>query len=434
MSSTAPTQAELDRWRSGISSAGWVHLNSAGAAPVSAAAHEAISSHLELERTMGGYAAMAARAEAGGRDARAALATLLSCDADEVALVESAQVGWAKAFYSLAFLPSDRILCWSSEYAGNAVAYLQQARRHGVAIEVLPMRRDGRVDVDALAAALRRETAGRTLVALTHVQTGESTVQPAEEVGALAKAHGAVFLLDSCQTVGQLEVNIQCDFCCGTGRKWLRGPRGTGFLYCRRDALPSGGGSRGMVGEPPMVDHVGARMLSASEYALEEGAKRYEMFEASEACRAGLAAAVDLCLEESTSTAHPLLFPNALAVGAARIGALAAAHAHFLRVGLEAIEGIKLRDSPNAANDAAAPPRCGIVSFDASAVGISSKALAAALFERKIGVSVSPSVHTFDESRWELPPALRVSPSYFNTKEELIFFLDVVKEIVSQAS
>jgi len=258
-------------------------------------------------------------------------------------------------------------------------------------------------------------------VTLTHVQTGESTIQPAEEVGALARQHGAIYLLDTCQTVGQIDVTVsklQCDFCCGTGRKWLRGPRGTGFLYTRREALPVGGGSNGLVGEPPIIDHVGAKMTSKTEYRLADGAKRYEMFESSEASRAGLAAAVDVALQ----------------VGVGRIGALATAHAHYLRGALAKIPGLTLRDSPCAPDDAAAPPRAAIVTFEASAIGLTSQAIGAALAERKIGVSVSPSWHTFDTTLWDRPWVVRVSPSYFNTREECRAFVSAVEEIVSEAT
>ena len=230
-------------WRAGIDTAGWIHLNAAGASPSPALVHDAIARHLDLERTVGGYAA-AARVE---RDPHAAVAALLNCAADEIALAESAQAGWARAFYSLAFRPNDRILTWESEYAGNAVAMLQVAERTGAQLEVLPMRADGVADVEALERALSATPPGAsTLVALTHVQTESSVVQPAERVGAACRAAGGdtLYMLDACQTAGILPLDVEalgCDFLAATGRKWLRGPRGTGFLYARRGALAPGG-------------------------------------------------------------------------------------------------------------------------------------------------------------------------------------------------
>lgn len=112
-----PTQDELDNWREGITGAGWTHLNSAGACPVHAKVYEEMVNFLDLERTIGGYEAVEQRKQSKGMDARVALAKLLACEKEEIALGESAQVGWAKAFYSMDFRQGDRIICWKSEYA-----------------------------------------------------------------------------------------------------------------------------------------------------------------------------------------------------------------------------------------------------------------------------------------------------------------------------
>ena len=200
-----------ETWRAGTEG-GWTHMNAAGASPSPDPVHAAYTGHLELERTIGGYAAAAQRGTAGDRDAHAAVADLLNCAPDEVALHESAQAAWARAFYSLEFTSTDRIVCFESEYAGNAVAFVQACKRSGAALEVLPMRADGIADVDALEATLARgpaDAAGRTLVALTHIQTDSSVVQPAARVGALCRAHRALYLLDACQSVGQLPISVR---------------------------------------------------------------------------------------------------------------------------------------------------------------------------------------------------------------------------------
>eukprot|EP00927_Polykrikos_kofoidii_P049493 TRINITY_DN43540_c0_g1_i1.p1 TRINITY_DN43540_c0_g1~~TRINITY_DN43540_c0_g1_i1.p1 ORF type:complete len:448 (-),score=79.01 TRINITY_DN43540_c0_g1_i1:5-1348(-) len=417
----APTVEELSDWRIGIEARGWTHMNAAGASPSPEVAHKEMLDHLELERAVGGYAAAAQRSKAGGRDARVALGELLSCDADEIALVESAQAGWAKAFYSLDFRQDDRIFCFASEYAGNAVAFLQMANRTGAKLMVLPLRADGTADVEALKAALAAsETRSesnprRTLVALTHVQTNSSIVQPAAEVGALAKKYGAVFLLDACQSVGQMEVNVralQCDFASGTGRKWLRGPRGTGFLYARRGCLALGN-SPSLVTEPSWIDHVGAPWIAPREYHLQPSALRYEMFEASEAARAGLAAAVDVCLK----------------VGPKRISQLSRRLAARLEDGLAAVPGVTLREPPLAL---ALAGRCAIVTFDAMVLGMQAEEVRDALAERKIAVSVSPSSHSFDEAVRAKPPAVRVSPTYFNTEAEVDHVVEALREILAE--
>eukprot|EP00933_Yihiella_yeosuensis_P051074 TRINITY_DN48918_c0_g1_i1.p1 TRINITY_DN48918_c0_g1~~TRINITY_DN48918_c0_g1_i1.p1 ORF type:complete len:485 (+),score=97.59 TRINITY_DN48918_c0_g1_i1:61-1515(+) len=422
---------ELEKWRRGIENAGWLHINAAGASPVSEVAHQALLSFLNREREMGGYGAAAEYKHNKGRDVHDSLAGLLGCDADEIAFTDSAQQAWARAFYSLDFRDGDHILCWSSDYAGNAVAFLQAKKRTpGIKLQVLPMREDGIADVAALKAALEELPSGvRSLVALTHINTDSSIVQPAVEVGALAKAHGAVFLLDTCQSVGQIPVNVRaigCDFACGTGRKWLRGPRGTGFLYARKGALPSavpprGGNPEGqaLIGEPAMIDHVSVNWTSQLTYELAPGAQRFEMWESAEASKAALAAAVDFCQE----------------VGPERIIELARALAKELRKRLAEISGITLRDAPPAFNEsdaiAAGAGQCAIVTFEAeSKLGITADEIKNALAERKIAVTVAPSFHTFDDKSWKRPSVVRLSPTYFNTESEISVVVDAVGEIL----
>jgi cysteine desulfurase/selenocysteine lyase len=451
MATTTVTGHESQLWRAGIEKAGWTHLNAAGASPMPASTHDAVLKHLELECSIGGYAAAAA--SDGRASARRSVALLLGASEDEIALHESAQAAWARAFSCLRFEPTDRILCFESEYAGNACAYLQAARYTGVTIDVLPMRDDGVVDIKALQKKLEERSEqgsegapapGRDVVALTHVQTDSSVVQPAAEVGALCRQHGAVYLLDACQSVGQLPVDarqLDCDFLCGTGRKWLRGPRGTGFLYARRDALESSPRrpakrSRGdepppsspcpplrrsesLIGEPGLVDHVSVRWLSRDSYEMAAGAKRFEMWEGNEAGHAGLAAAADLCK----------------AIGPERIHSLSTELARRLRASLLTINGVTLRDAPAAFDDAKASAdgasRCAIVCFEAESLrGIPSATLRDELASRRIGVSVSPGTHTFDDTQWSRPPAVRASPSYFNTAAEVDALVIAVREIL----
>ena len=409
----------------GSGSDGFIHMNAAGASPSPQACHAAMVKHLEREREIGAYAAAAEAASSHEADAHSALAKLLGCDKDEIALAESAQRAWALAFSSLAFGSGDRILAFEDEYAGNAVAFLQAAKQTGCALEVLPMRADGIVDMDALQAALQaapRHGGGRTMVALTHVASGGSIVQPAARVGELAKAHGALYLLDACQSVGAMPVDaraLRADFLCGTGRKWLRGPRGTGFLYARRAAL---NGDEPLVGEPSTIDHVSVSWTSRDTYVMAPDARRYEMWESAIAARSGLAAAVTFCDH----------------VGPAFILERATALAQRLRTGLASIDGVVVRDAPPSFDEATAAAlgasRCAHVTFEAESTrGVSAAHLHAALFARRIGGSISPSTHTFDETLWKRPRVVRLSPSYFNTEVEVDAVISAVRAEVENA-
>jgi selenocysteine lyase/cysteine desulfurase len=371
---------------------------------------------------MGGYDAAAAACRAAC-DPRAAIGALLHCDASEVALQESAQVGWTKAFYSLQLGPSDTMVTFESEYAGNAVAVLQQRARTGAALAVLPHLPSGVVDVEALRHLLADCTGSgrRCVVLLTHMNTGSAVIQPAAEVGSVARQFGAAFLLDACQTVGQVAVDVRaigCDFACGTGRKWLRGPRGSGFLYARRgvtdaaDAARAGGPSS-LFGEPGMLDHVSGVWSSRQTYALAPGAKRFEMWEASEASRLGLGAAARLVLAITPERIHTLS------------SRLAAQLRRQLRA---AVPASVMRDGSDAAGDCT--QLGAIVVFEVR--GIDSSMLAAALATRRISCTLAKSTHTFVEEEWARPSAIRLSPSYFNTEAEVEAVVEAVAHEVEK--
>mmetsp|Transcript_52423 Transcript_52423/g.122309 ORF Transcript_52423/g.122309 Transcript_52423/m.122309 type:complete len:464 (+) Transcript_52423:183-1574(+) len=411
---------ELAKWRSGFTpweQGGWIHMNAAGASPMAEEVHAAMLAHFDLERQKGGY-----EAAKSCTDVRAVAADLLGCAAEEIALTESAQSAWARAFYSLQFRDGDRIFCWTSEYAGNAVAFLQAARQNQVKLEILPMRRDGLVDVDALRNALASmPKTSRALVALTHIQTNSSIVQPAELVGSIAREHGAVFLLDACQSIGQVPVNVRalnCDFACGTGRKWLRGPRGTGVLYARASALPQSAASAfEFIGEPPMIDHVSVQWTSRHTYRLRSDAGRYEMWEFSPALREGLGAALKVCLD----------------IGPQRISDRANYLANRLRTQLAAINGLHLCDAPEPFERTTlhGVSQCAIVCFEMfSSHGIAADFIKEALAGHRIAVSVSPPSHTFNDGDWNRPSTVRLSPSYYNEETEIEIVVQKIREII----
>ena len=236
-----------------------------------------------------------------------------------------------------------------------------------------------------------------------------------------------VFLLDACQSVGQIPIDVRavsCDFACGTGRKWLRGPRGTGFLYARSAVLPQStphGLQRSeleLVGEPSMIDHVSVSWTQRSAYKLSPNARRYEMWESPPALHAGLKEALALCIR---------MDPQHIAQKASYLAVL-------LRRGLASIDGIRCCDAPEQFNEAINDgiSRCAIVTFEAfSNLGITSEFVRDALAERRIAVSLSPPSHTFNDEEWCLPSTVRLSPSYYNDESEVDAVIQAIQEIVS---
>ena len=370
-----------------------VHLNNAGAALMPAPVLEAMVGYLQREARIGGYEAAyesAARLE-GVYDS---VARLVGASRDEIALTENATVAWQMAFYSLVFRKGDRILTARAEYAANHVAFLQVAQRTGAVIEVVPDDASGALDTQALEAMIDERV---RLIAVTWVPTNGGLVNPAAEIGRIARAHGTPYLLDACQAVGQMPIDVEalnCDMLTATGRKFLRGPRGTGFLYMRRELL--------LRLEPPMIDHFGAPWVAPDRYELRPDARRFETWENNYAARLGLGVAVDY----------------ALAIGLDEIERQCRAKAAALRAALADIDGVTIHDLGSAP--------AAIVSFtlarhDALAVN-------ARLFAAGINVSHSkPGSTLLDALARGLPTVLRASPHCYNDAADLDALVQAIR-------
>ena len=345
----------------------------------------AVTAHLNLEADIGGYEAHAAKAvELDG--VYASVARILGAAPDEIALMENATVAWCHAFYAVPLKPGQRILTCEAEYAANYVAFLQRAKRDGAVIETVPSDDAGAVDLNALER-MADGTVG--LIAMTWIPTNGGLVNPAAEIGRIAQAHGILYLLDACQAIGQMPVNVDalgCDFLSATGRKFLRGPRGTGFLYLRKERLAEL--------EPAMIDHFGAPWTAANGYTLRDDARRFETWENAYALRAGLGAAVDYALE----------------IGLDDIQVRAWGLADELRGKLSEVPGARIRDIGR--------ETCAIVSFTVD--GLDPRETVAALRDQRINIGASsPDSTRLDSEARGLPELLRAAPHYYNTSEEL---------------
>ena len=279
---------DLDRARAetpGVANV--LHLNNAGASLPPAPVVARMIGYLEREAAIGGYEAEA-EAEPEIDAVYDSIARMIGAARDEIAVCENATRAWDMAFYSFPFGPGDRILTSGAEYSSNFLAMLQVARRTGAIVEVIPDTPTGESSVDALESMLDERV---RLVAVTHVPSHSGLVNPAAEIGRLTRARGIPFLLDACQSVGQMPIDVEaigCDMLAATSRKFLRGPRGMGFLYVRRDL------AEGL--EPPFIDYRSARWTSRGEYRVEDGARRFENWEANYAAKLGLGVAVDYAL------------------------------------------------------------------------------------------------------------------------------------------
>ena len=373
-----------------------IHFNNAGASLPPIPVAEALYDYLREEEEQGGYEVMARRA-AELEHFYTAAAQLLNCSDEEVAFADSATRAWNVAFYAFDFQPGDRILASSAEYGSNLVALLHQAKRLGVEISWLPDDPAGQVDINSLENQIDNRV---KLICLTQVPSGGGLVNPAAEVGKVAKAAGIPYLLDACQALGQMPVDVDqigCDLLCGTGRKFLRGPRGTGLLYVRNTLLEQL--------EPNQLNHHAAQLLSTNNYQLRRDAKRFECWERSYASQLALGVAIDY----------------ALAWGLGAISERVRMLAATLRQKLANIDRLTLADL--------GVEQCAIVTF--SCAQMPADQLQQALALRQINTSSVPfSANPVSSEKLHQPALLRASLHYYNTVEEIEHFVAELKQLL----
>ncbi|MEX2180842.1 MAG: aminotransferase class V-fold PLP-dependent enzyme [Gemmatimonadaceae bacterium] len=397
--SAAIAEAQLERWRAetpGV--AGRAHLNNAGAALPPTVVTEAMTAHLAREATIGGYEAADEAADAI-TDTYDALAELLHAAPRNIAIVTSATHAFGQALAAVTLDRGDRIVTSQDDYVSNQLMYLSLAARRGVRFVRVPDAPEGGMDLGAFRETLRRERP--RLVALSWIPTSGGVVQPAAEVGAICAAEGVPYLLDACQAVGQLDVDLgalRCDYLATTARKFLRGPRGIGVLAVSDAALARGDA-------PVLLDMRGAQWTAADAYALAEDARRFEQWEFPYALVLGLGAAARYALD----------------VGVAAGGA--GAHARAARAGalLAAIPGVRSLD--HGARQSA------IATF--AVEGQDAREVVLALRAQGINTSAqgrSDALIALD--RAGATSLLRVSPHYYNTDAEVARCSDALRALL----
>jgi selenocysteine lyase/cysteine desulfurase len=360
------------------------HFNHAGSSLMPQSVIDAVVTHTVREGDIGGY-----EAEEAAADRISAVydqtAKLLNADRSEIAMIENATRAWDMVFYAIPFQPGDRILTAMAEYHSNVIAFYQM-RKRGVSIEVVPNDATGQLDVATLAEMMDERV---RLVAISHMPTNGGLVQPAEEIGRVVEKWPALYLLDACQSAGHKPLDVRaigCHMLSASARKYLRGPRGQGFLWVDSGVIAQL--------EPPMLDGHAAHWSSRDSYALLPDARRFENWERSYANILGMGEAIQLANE----------------LGLDAIWVRIQQQATLLRARLAEVPGVTVTDI--------GAVQSGIVTFTREA--LEPDEIQRQLHEQKNNVTTSSVSSTrFDMEDRGLEKVVRSSVHYLTTDEEI---------------
>ena len=379
---------DIERYRSDTPGCSHrVHLNNAGSGLMPSPVINAITSHIKLESEIGGYEAQDAQSDAIAAAYRS-VANLLGTTADNIAFTENATASFVQALSAISFESGDVILTTRNDYASNQIQFLSLQARLGVQVIRAPDQYQGGVDVAALIALIDKHRP--RLVCVTHVPTNSGLVQDINAVGNACAAAGIIYLVDACQSIGQLPIrvdDIQCDFLTATARKFLRGPRGSGFLYVSDRMLEQ-------QLAPLFVDMSGASWTGEDSYQIVDTAKRFENWEFAWAQVLGTGAAADY----------------AISVGVDNIRVRVEGLVRQLREGLSSVDKVRVLGNDE--------ELCGIVTVTVD--GYDPYAMVSALRAQGINVSAQGREYAvIDYDKKNVVSALRISPNYYNTGSEI---------------
>jgi selenocysteine lyase/cysteine desulfurase len=391
---------DVKRWREETPGcANCIHLNNAGAGLMPKSVLDAVTNHLNREANCGGYES-ADDAAAAIAESYTNVARLLGAHSRNVAVVENSTVAFFQALSAFEFKPGDVIVTTRNDYVSNQLAYLSLAKRRGIEVRRAADLSTGGVDPQSVRELLRSVRV--RLLAATWVPTNSGLMQPVEALGEIAESAGVPYLIDACQAVGQIPIDVarlRCDFLSGTARKFLRGPRGIGFLYVSDRALKRGD-------FPLYIDMRGAEWVSPDRFEPVASAQRFENWEFPYSLVLGLGEA-----------AH-----YALSIGVERAGRRARELAFRLRAALSEMPAVRVLDR---GIDLSA-----IVTADMA--GRDAQELSKLLRQRGINTSASRRDYAIiDMDEKGVSSALRLSPHYYITEDEIDTAIDALRSLSS---
>ncbi len=376
-----------------------IHFNNAGASLPPDVVVDTVIGYLQEEAVFGGYETEF-KYKTQLQDTYHQIARLINAEADEIAIVENASIAWGTAFNGINFEAGDEIIISEMEYVTNLIGFLNVQKNNGVSVKVIPNDEQGDFSLAGLEAAISPKT---KLIAITHIPSTSGNIVPVAEIGKIAGKYGILYLVDACQSAGQMPVDVKeigCDMLSVTGRKYLRAPRGTGFLYVKKAAQDKL--------KLLFMDGSTAEWVTETDFKIREDARRFEVYEKNRALTLGLGKAVEYALN----------------IGTDRIWQRIQYLARLMRRQLEAINGVTVHD--------AGSQTCGIITF--SVKGFSAETLKNALAAHHINVSVGQAISTLIYmNKNQLGNVVRASVHYYNTEQEIAAACLALLYIISQS-
>jgi len=377
-----------------------VHFNNAGASLPPDVVVDTVINYLNEEAVFGGYE-MEYKYRAEIENTYNLIARLINANPDEIAIAENASMAWGILFNGIDFKKGDVVITSEMEYVSNLLGFLNAKKLYGVEFKVIPDDERGNFSLSALEDAISPQT---KLIAITHIASTAGGMMPVVEIGKIARKHGILYLVDACQSAGQLPVDVQeigCDMLSVTGRKYLRAPRGTGFLYIRKEIQDKI--------RPLFIDGHSVAWISEDDFKLLDNARRFELYEKNRALTLGLGKAVEYALN----------------IGPDRIWQRIQYLAILLRRQLTKIDGITVHDFGD--------EQCGIVTF--TVAGAENSSINVQLAAERINVSVGLAKSTlFYMNKNNLSSVLRASVHYYNTEAEINTLCNALSLIINRDS
>jgi len=397
MKTSGLTDREIQQLRAETKGTGErIHFNNAGASLPPDVVVQTMIDYLNEESTYGGYETEAKYHERL-ENVYTLIARLINANIDEVAITENASTGWGIAFYGLNFKKGDVVITSEMEYVTNLIGFLNVQKKLGVEVKVIPNDERGNFSLQALEEAITPQT---KLIAVTEIASTSGSMIPIVEIGKIARKHNILYLVDACQSAGHVSIDVKeigCDMLSVTGRKYLRAPRGTGFLYVRKEVQDRI--------QPIFMDNHATDWVSLDDYKLRNDARRFELYEKNRALTLGLGKAIEYALN----------------IGLGRIWERIQYLSALLRAQLAQVDGVTVHDFGD--------KQCGIVTF--SVEGFDAATIKLRLAEDHINVTVGKAVSTLIYmEKNHLESVVRASIHYYNTEEEIQILCRSLKAII----